>query len=91
MASYLDSVIKAYDKAEKAHDKASVTKSSEYKKKLKLADKRIEKALAEYNQIKEEAEASMDQKLREKMYRAAEKAEKLWIERDLIGIRNRKL
>jgi len=88
MVTYIDSISKAYDEAENAHNKASITKSPEYKKKIKLADKRIEKVLAEYNQIKEEAEKSMDQKLSAKMLRAAEKVEKLWIERDLIGIRN---
>jgi len=88
MASYIDSVCKAYEEAEKIRDKESIIKSREFKKNVKLADKRVEKALAEYNKIKEDAEASMDPKLRAKMLRAAEKLEKIWIERDLIGIRN---
>jgi len=89
MASYIDLVTKAHHEAEKARLRASITKSPEYKKKIKHANERIEKALTEYNKIRDEAEASMDQKLRAKMFRAAEKLEKLWIERDLTGIRNR--
>jgi len=65
----------------KAHDKAYTTISPEFKKKIKLVEARIEKAQEEHNQIKEEAEKSMDPKLREKLYRAAEKLEKVWHER----------
>jgi len=65
----------------KSYDKAYTTISPEFKKKIKLVEARIEKAQEEHNQIKEEAEKSMDPKLREKLYRAAEKLEKVWHER----------
>ena len=85
MATYKGSISEAFDEAIKAHDKAYTTISPEFKKKIKLAEARIEKAEEEHNQIKKEAEKSMDPKLREKLYRAAEKLEKLWLERDNLS------
>ena len=85
MATYEGSISEAFDEALKVHDKAYTTISPNFKKKLKLAEKRIEKAEAEYNQINEEAEKSMDPKLREKLYLAGEKLGKLWLERDNLS------
>ena len=81
MATYKGSISEALDEAVEARIRASITISPEFKKKIKLVDARIEKAEEEYHQIKEEAEKSMDPKLREKLYRAAEKLEKVWHER----------
>jgi len=86
MATYAGSFSEALDECEKAHDKAYATISPEFKKKIKLAEKRIEKAETEHNQIRKEAEKSMDPKLREKLLRAAEKLEKLWLERDNLSV-----
>ena len=85
MATYVGSMSEAANECEKAHDRAYASISPEFKKKIKLAEKRIEKAEAEYNQIKEEAEKSMDPKLKEKMHRAGEKLGKLWFERDNLS------
>jgi len=85
MTPYSGSISEALDECEKAHDKAYATISPDFKKKIKLAEKRIEKAEAEYNQIKEEAEKSMDPKLREKLHRAGEKLGKVWHERDNLS------
>jgi len=85
MATYKGSISEALDEAIKAHDKAYITISPEFKKKIKLAEKRIEKAEEEHNQIEKEAEKSMDPKLREKLYRAGEKLEKVWLERDNLS------
>jgi len=81
MVTYKGSISEALDEAVKARIRASITISPEFKKKIKLVDARIEKAREEHNQIKEEAEKSMDPKLREKLLRAAEKLEKVWDER----------
>ena len=85
MATYVGSMSEALDECEKTHDRVYTSISPEFKKKIKLAEKRIEKAEEEYNQIEKEAEKSMDPKLREKLYRAGEKLEKVWLERDNLS------
>ena len=67
----------AFDECTKAHDKAYASISPEFKKKIKLAEARIEKAEAEYHQIKEKAQKSMNPKLREKYSQASKKLESL--------------
>ncbi len=69
----------AFDECTKAHDKAYASISPEFKKKIKLAEARIEKAEAEYHQIKEKAKKSMNPKLREKYSQASKKLEKVWL------------
>ncbi len=82
MATYVGSIGEALDECEKAHDRAYASTSPEFKKKIKLAEAGIEKAEAEYHQIKEEAERSMVPKLREKYYQARKKLEKVWLHMD---------
>jgi len=78
MATYVGSMSEAMDECEKAHDRAFASTSPEFKKKIKLAEARIEKAEEEYHQIKEKAEKSMAPKLREKYYQAFKKLDKVW-------------
>ena len=78
MATYVGSMSEALDECEKAHDRAYASTSPEFKKKIKLAEKRIEKAEAEYHQIKEKAKKSMNPKLREKYSQASKNLEKVW-------------
>ena len=78
MATDVYSVSDAYDECIEAHDKAYASISTEFKKKIKLADARIEKAEAEYHQIKKMAEKSMDPRLKQKYFQARKKLEKVW-------------
>ncbi len=78
MASYKGSISEAFDEAIKVHKKAYATISPEFKKKIKLAEARIEKAEAEYHQIKKMAEKSMDPGLKQKYFQARKKLEKVW-------------
>ena len=82
MATYGGSVGEALDEFEKAHDRAYTSISPEFKKKIKLAEAGIEKAEAEYLQIKEKAKKSMSPKLREKYYQASKKLGKVWLSAD---------
>lgn len=77
MRPYVGSIFEALEKADKAHDKAYASISPEFKKKIKIAEAKIEKAEAEYDQIKEEAETSMAPKLREECYKEGKKCEKV--------------
>jgi len=79
MATDVCSVSDAYDECTEAHDKAYVSISTEFKKKIKLAEARIEKAEAEYHQIKKMAEKSMDPGLKQKYFQARKKLEKVWL------------
>jgi len=82
MATYVGSMSEALDECEKVHDRVYASTSPEFKKKIKLAEAGIEKAEAEYHQIKEESEKSMAPKLREKYYQARKKLEKVWLDMD---------
>jgi len=82
MATYVGSISEAMDEFEKAHDKAYTSISTEFKKKIKLAEAGIEKAEEEYLQIKENAQKSMSPKLREKYYQASKKLGKVWLGKD---------
>ena len=82
MATYAGSMSEAADECVKAHDRAFASISPVFKKKIKLAETRIEKAEVEYHQIKEKAEKSMDPKKREKYYQAGKKLKKVWLDRD---------
>jgi len=82
MVTYKGSISEALDEAIMAHDKAYTTISPEFKKKIKLAEKRIEKAEEEHNQIKKEAEKSMVPKLREKFFQVRKKFEKVMLDKD---------
>jgi len=82
MAPYVGSIREALDECEKTHDKAYASISPEFKKKIKLAEAKIEKAEAEYHQIKEKAEKSMIPKLREKFFQARKKFEKVMLDKD---------
>jgi len=64
----------------KTHDRVYTSISPEFKKKIKLAEARIEKAKAEYLQINEKAVKSMAPKLREEYYQARKKLEKVLVE-----------
>ena len=72
----------AFDECTKAHDKAYASTSTEFKKKIKLAESRIEKAEAEYHQIKKMAEKSMNPGLKKKYFQASKKLEKVWRGKD---------
>ena len=76
----------AFDECTKAHDKAYASISPKFKKKIKLAEARIEKAEAEYHQIKKRAEKSIDPKLREKYFQARKKLQKVWLSADTKSI-----
>ncbi len=76
----------AFDECTKAHDKAYASISPEFKKKIKLAEARIEKAEEEYLQIKEKALKSMAPKLREEYNQARKKLEKVWLAMDRKSI-----
>lgn len=78
MATDVCSVSDAYDECAEAHDKAYASISTEFKKKIKLGEARIEKAEAEYHQIKKMAEKSMDPELKQKYFQARKKLEKVW-------------
>ena len=82
MISYVGSISEAFDEHVKAHDKAYASISPEFKKKIKLAEARIEKAEAEHFQTLEEAEKSMNPKLREKYHQASKKLQKVWLKKD---------
>jgi len=82
MATYVGSMSEVTDECEKAHDRAYASISPEFKKKIKLAEAGIEKAEAEYHQIKEKAEKSMDPKLREKYNQARKKFGKVLLDMD---------
>jgi len=81
MAPYVGSISETLDECEKTYDKAYASISPEFKKKIKLAEARTEKAEEEYHQIKEEAEKSMAPKLREKFFQARKKFEKVWLDK----------
>ncbi len=86
MATYVGSMSEALDECEKTHDKAYTSISPEFKKKIKLAEARIEKAEAEYLQIKEKALKSMAPELREEYNQARKKLEKVWLTMDRKSI-----
>ncbi len=82
MVTYAGSISDVLDECVKTHDKAYASISPEFKKKIKLAEARIEKAEAKYHQIKEKAEKSMSPKMREKYYQARKKLEEIWLDMD---------
>ena len=86
MVTYVGSMSEALDECEKTHDRAYTSISPEFKKKIKLAEARIEKAEEEYLQIKEKALKSMAPKLREEYNQARKKLEKVWLAMDRKSI-----
>jgi len=82
METYPSSISDVLDECVKTHDIAYVSISPEFKKKIKLAETRIEKAEAEYHQIKEKAVKSMPPKMREKYYQARKNLQKVWLDMD---------
>ena len=82
MATHPGSISDVLDECVKTHDIAYASISPEFKKKIKLAEARIEKAEAEYHQIKEKAVKSLAPKMRDKYYQERKNLQKVWSDRD---------